>query len=121
MATFPHSGGLQRIRARARSGFHRALWHANRTAVAPLLKAAVVAAHPREGASRRSALGALAIDTEIRQLAATLRRDGSVNLDHVVDASLLASCLLTPGTRLWTRDRRLHAAALELGVGTEVA
>ena len=39
----------------------------------------------------------------------------------LVDASLLASCLLTPGTRLWTRDRRLHAAALELGVGTEVA
>ena len=39
----------------------------------------------------------------------------------LVDASLLASCLLTLGTRLWTRDRRLHAAALELGVGTEVA
>lgn len=33
-----------------------------------------------------------------------------------VDAALLASCLLTPGTRLWTRDRRLDALAGELGI-----
>ncbi|WP_024329315.1 hypothetical protein [Thioalkalivibrio sp. ALR17-21] len=32
------------------------------------------------------------------------------------DAHLLASGLLTPGTRLWTRDRRLHCAAADLGV-----
>ncbi|WP_226583394.1 type II toxin-antitoxin system VapC family toxin [Acuticoccus sediminis] len=31
-----------------------------------------------------------------------------------VDAALLASCLLDPGTRLWTRDRRLNAVAKEL-------
>ena len=30
--------------------------------------------------------------------------------------TLLASCLLTPGTRLWSRDRRLTAAGRELGV-----
>ena len=30
-----------------------------------------------------------------------------------VDASLLASCLATPGTALWTDDRRLSAAARE--------
>ena len=33
-----------------------------------------------------------------------------------VDASLLASCLLTPGTRLWTRDKRLAAVARDVSV-----
>lgn len=33
-----------------------------------------------------------------------------------VDVHLLASTLLTPGTVLWTRDRRLHAAAARLSV-----
>lgn len=34
----------------------------------------------------------------------------------LIDAHLLASTLLTPDTRLWTRDRRLHEAAERLGV-----
>lgn len=34
----------------------------------------------------------------------------------VVDAALLASGLLTPDALLWTRDRRLEAAAEELGL-----
>jgi predicted nucleic acid-binding protein len=34
----------------------------------------------------------------------------------LVDAHLLASTLLTRDARLWTRDRRLHAAAERLGV-----
>ena len=33
-----------------------------------------------------------------------------------VDAHLLAAARLTPGASLWTRDRRLHEAALRLGV-----
>ena len=33
-----------------------------------------------------------------------------------VDASLIASCMLAPGTRLWTRDRRLDAAAAGFGI-----
>lgn len=33
-----------------------------------------------------------------------------------VDAHLLASLLITPGSRLWTRDRRLANVAEELGV-----
>lgn len=33
-----------------------------------------------------------------------------------VDAHLLASVLLTPEARLWTRDKRLRAIATELGV-----
>lgn len=34
----------------------------------------------------------------------------------LVDVHLLASVLLTSGARLWTRDKRLHAAADSLGV-----
>ena len=34
----------------------------------------------------------------------------------LVDAHLLASALLTPGARLWTRDRRLGAVVRELGL-----
>jgi predicted nucleic acid-binding protein len=34
-----------------------------------------------------------------------------------VEAHLLAATLLTPGTRLWTRDKRLAAAAVQLGIG----
>ena len=34
-----------------------------------------------------------------------------------VDCALLASCLMAPGTMLWTRDRRLGAAAAALGLG----
>lgn len=34
-----------------------------------------------------------------------------------VDAHLLASTLLAPQTRLWTRDRRLRDAAERLGIG----
>ena len=33
-----------------------------------------------------------------------------------VDAHLIASCLLTTGTRLWTRNSRLAEAALSTGV-----
>ena len=33
-----------------------------------------------------------------------------------VDAHLIAATLITPETRLWTRDKRLRAAADRLGV-----
>lgn len=33
-----------------------------------------------------------------------------------VDAALVASCLLAPGTTLWTRDKRLGAVAHEAGI-----
>jgi predicted nucleic acid-binding protein len=36
-----------------------------------------------------------------------------------IDAHLLASALLTPATKLWTRDRRLHEAAERLEVAAE--
>ncbi|QIE26197.1 Ribonuclease VapC32 (plasmid) [Caballeronia sp. SBC1] len=38
-----------------------------------------------------------------------------------VDASLLASTRLTPDARLWTRDKRLHAAADRLGSSATVS
>ena len=36
-----------------------------------------------------------------------------------VDAHLLAATRLGPGTRLWSRDKRLHAAAARLGLAHE--
>lgn len=38
-----------------------------------------------------------------------------------VDAHLLASTLITPETRLWTRDKRLGAAAERLGIAAKPA
>jgi predicted nucleic acid-binding protein len=37
-----------------------------------------------------------------------------------VDAHLLAAAALTPETLVWTRDRRLHAAARSLSLAAEV-
>jgi predicted nucleic acid-binding protein len=37
-----------------------------------------------------------------------------------VDAHLLASCLLTQGTRLWTRDAALSRAAREFGINADL-
>ena len=34
----------------------------------------------------------------------------------LIDVHLLASCLLTPGARLWTRDAELRKAAQSLGI-----
>ena len=34
-----------------------------------------------------------------------------------VDVSLLASCLLSTDTRIWTRDKRLARAAVDLKIG----
>lgn len=35
---------------------------------------------------------------------------------RLTDAHLVASCLLTPGTRLWTRDAKLEKVAKALGI-----
>lgn len=47
------------------------------------------------------------------------RRDLGGRGLSAVDVHLLASATITPGTRLWTRDRKLSAAAAGLGVGWE--
>jgi predicted nucleic acid-binding protein len=36
-----------------------------------------------------------------------------------VDAHLVAATFLTPDVRLWTRDRRLHAICLRLGIAAD--
>jgi predicted nucleic acid-binding protein len=36
-----------------------------------------------------------------------------------IDVHLLASLRLTPGTRLWSKDQRLHAIAEQLGLAVE--
>ena len=38
-----------------------------------------------------------------------------------IDVHLLASALLGDSTKLWTFDRRLHDAAVELGIAYEIA
>lgn len=43
------------------------------------------------------------------------RRLFSLGIGYV-DAHLIAATLLAPGTKLWTRDRRLNAAAARIGV-----
>jgi hypothetical protein len=37
-----------------------------------------------------------------------------------VDTHLLASVLLTPGSSLWTHDKRLDAVAQRLGIGATI-
>lgn len=39
----------------------------------------------------------------------------------LTDAHLIASCLLTPGTQLWTRDRAMEAVAKALGICADLA
>jgi predicted nucleic acid-binding protein len=53
-------------------------------------------------------------DTEVLALIETRGLHGSGL--GIVDAHLLASALLAPGTALWTRDRRLAQAAARLKI-----
>ena len=54
--------------------------------------------------------------TEAEVLHATITRHWYGLGIGYTDAHLLAAVLLTPGSSLWTRDKRLHAAASRLGV-----
>jgi predicted nucleic acid-binding protein len=56
----------------------------------------------------------LASDNEVLQFIGAHRLDG-LGIGYV-DAHLLASALLTPGARFWTRDKRLADVAKKLGV-----
>ena len=38
----------------------------------------------------------------------------------LTDAHLIASCLITPGTQLWTRDIRLGSVARALGIHADL-
>ena len=56
----------------------------------------------------------VASDAEVLQLVGAHRLHG-LGIGYV-DAHLLASALLTPGSRFWTRDKRLADVARKLGV-----
>jgi predicted nucleic acid-binding protein len=60
----------------------------------------------------------VARDDEVMRLIDEERLFG-IGLGYV-DAHLLASVRLTPGTLLWTRDKRLSAAAERLSLGARV-
>jgi hypothetical protein len=39
----------------------------------------------------------------------------------LTDAHIIASCLITPGTQLWTRDASMNAIATAIGVPVYIA
>ena len=63
--------------------------------------------------------------TEIETIAYSGVVDGTAGNDTMnvgyTDAHLLAATKLSPGTRLWTRDRRLGSATARLGIAYELA
>jgi predicted nucleic acid-binding protein len=62
---------------------------------------------------------AIADDHEVINMVETKRIFGS-GIGYV-DAHLIAACLLTSGTYLWTRDRRLADVAARLGIDAGAA
>ncbi|MCK5933834.1 MAG: PIN domain-containing protein [Fulvimarina manganoxydans] len=95
-----------------------------------LLVAGLIACHPLVVAE--IALGSLQARERVLSLLDGLPRLPEAEVDEIramiegrrlfsrgigfVDAALIASCLIRPGTRLWTRDRRLNAVAAEIGL-----
>jgi len=65
---------------------------------------------------KRPTLGS---DAEVRRFIESKRLYGR-GVGYI-DAHLLVSVRLTPGTLLWTRDKRLHELALELGLAFQEA
>jgi predicted nucleic acid-binding protein len=62
---------------------------------------------------------AVATDTELRTLIDRHRLNGR-GIGYV-DAQLLAATMLTSGSLLWSRDKRLAAIAAELGIAHDQA
>jgi predicted nucleic acid-binding protein len=60
----------------------------------------------------------VARDSEVRSLIESGKLYGT-GIGYV-DAHLLASVRLTPGSSLWTRDKRLHEVAKRLGVAANI-
>lgn len=101
--------------------------------LAQLLEQAHVLGHP--AVLGEIALGSLAHRAEVLSLLAHLPQALSLSENEVselihgrrifgrgigyVDAQLLASALITPDARLWTRDARLAEVAIELGCAAE--
>lgn len=71
------------------------------------------------GALRGLPTATVAADSEVSQLIEDETLHG-LGIGYV-DAHLLAAVRLTPGTALWTRDRRLHSVAERLGLAARPA
>lgn len=98
--------------------------------LAALLSAGGIACHPLIVAE--IALGSIKARSEVLRLLDQLPTLPVAELDEIrslieirslfsrgigyVDVSLIASCLLVPGTMLWTTDRRLNAIAGDLEI-----
>ena len=109
--------------------------HRAEVALSEMLQESKVCTHPM--VIGELALGSLRDRTEVLGLLSGLPRAASPTADEVlsfvelhtlygtglslVDAYLLAAVRLTPGDRLWTRDRRLYLTAGRLGVSTDLA
>ncbi|GAA1465093.1 type II toxin-antitoxin system VapC family toxin [Microbacterium thalassium] len=96
------------------------LLHANNVCVHPLVIAELALgriAHRDEVIEHLHRMPRAAGATDAELLAFIESRDLAGRGLSAVDAHLLASATLTPGTSLWTRDRRLAEAARGLGVG----
>lgn len=107
--------------------------HRSEPGLVELTEREEIACHPM--VAGELALGSLARREAVLDLLMSLPQTTAASHDEVmelvsrrslhgralslVDAHLLASLLLTPGTRIWTRDRRLAAAARELGLAAD--
>lgn len=86
----------------------------------PLVRAELACGSPP--APRKQTLGALQLLAQAREATVDevvdfIEREALYGLGcGLVDLSLLASTLITPGARLWTLDRRLAALAARFGV-----
>ena len=85
---------------------------------APARRAAAAAAAPPAGYRCGPPQAAVATPTEILTFIERHELHG-LGIGYV-DVQLLAATQLTPGTGLWTNDKRLAAAAARLGLGLVV-
>ena len=97
----------------------RKLLHQGQIAIHPFITAELALGSLRQRARTLSLLDLLpqlpvARLSEVRTMI-EVRRLYSLGIG-LTDAHLIASCLMTPGTQLWTRDTRLADAARALGV-----
>lgn len=95
------------------------LLHADRVLSHPFVVGELACGNLRERAVTlrwfdRLADAPLASPVEVRTAIEELRLFGR-GIGYV-DAHVLVSARLLPGTTLWTRDGRLHAVAVELGI-----
>lgn len=77
---------------------------------------------PRQRTLRDLSLLPRAAAAEWREVMTFIERESLYGLGcGLVDLSLLASTLLTPGAAMWTLDRRLNEVAVRLGVAHQPA